>query len=319
MSTMPMYFPQNFALGTAVECAELVNCAYDQYTQWYDQDYPDMSGFSWVPSISGYDFGSALYWTYSWLGTSYQEPIGFVAWSDDTAYVVFRGTVSKIDWLYDAKTDLVAYAQTSGFGNVHEGFSEIYAQLSPQVLAGVGEANKAVTLTNVIFTGHSLGSGLSSLAVPDVVANAGLAVSVSYLHLNLASPRVGDPTYAAAMNASAVPSFRVVNTEDIVPCAPLAVGIANDYEHIGTPINFTANYGAIDGNHSLTLSYLYALSNPQSPQNPSPPVTLLEASIGPAPIGGISDGQVGGGATFAAALIAARGPVSSVAKSFPGR
>ena len=319
MSTMPMYFPQNFAVSTAVECADLVNCAYNQYTQWYNQDYPDMSGFAWIPNSAGYDFGSPLYWTYTWLGVTYQEPIGFVAWSNDTAFVVFRGTVSKIDWLYDAKTDLVGYAQAPGFGNVHEGFSEIYTQLSGQVMTGIGQASDAATLTNVIFTGHSLGAGLSSLAVPDVVANAGLAASVGYLHLNLASPRVGDTTYAAAMNASAVPSFRVVNTEDIVPCAPLAVGIANDYEHIGTPINFTANYGAIDSNHSLTLSYLYALNNPQSPQNPSPPVALLEASIGPAPIGGITDGQVGGGATLAAALIAARGPVPSMASPLPLR
>ena len=56
----------------------------------------------------------------------------------------------------------------------------------------------------LFFTGHSLGCGLSSLALPDVIANVPIKPGpVPLLHYILASPRVGDPQYAYKMAISA--------------------------------------------------------------------------------------------------------------------
>ena len=40
MSSLPLYFPQNFSLDRALRCAQLVEQAYVQYQQWQAQGRP---------------------------------------------------------------------------------------------------------------------------------------------------------------------------------------------------------------------------------------------------------------------------------------
>ncbi len=113
--------------------------------------------------------------------------------------------------------------------------------------------------------------------MPDVLANTGIRPSSSLpvLHYNFASPRVGDPVFAGALNGGPVPTFRVVNTEDIVPDGPPSVIGTLIYQHVGTPVDFTAQYGSIGDNHSLDISYIYAINHPEDPQGPPPRRPLL--------------------------------------------
>jgi triacylglycerol lipase len=76
------------------------------------------------------------------------------------------------------------YQLVSGY---RKGFYDIYSALSPQILSAL------TGVTNIVrffFTGHSLGSGLSSLAVPGVITNTALKPTSgrSLLHYNFASP-----------------------------------------------------------------------------------------------------------------------------------
>jgi triacylglycerol lipase len=75
------------------------------------------------------------------------------------------------------------------------------------------------------------------------------------------------------MNDNGVPTFRIVNTEDIVPDAPPSVIGTRLYRHIGTSVDFTAQYGSYDGNHSPVNAYEYALNHPTDPDG------LLPAAI----------------------------------------
>ena len=128
--------------------------------------------------------------------------------------------------------------------------------------------------TQFFFTGHSLGSALVTLAVPDVMTNSGLSASRAPIrHYNFASPRTGDATFVTALDAIAkVPTYRIVNTEDVVPDVPPAV--TDDvfdtyyYKHVGTPVDFTAQYDSFGNNHSMLNSYLYAVSHPAQPEGP---------------------------------------------------
>ena len=120
----------------------------------------------------------------------------------------------------------------------------------------------------LLITGHSLGSALATLAVPDIMAHLPQANSDTILHCNFASPRTGDPTFVSAYNAFNVKTFRLVNTCDIVPTVPASV-VTKDlpiYKHVGIPVDFTAQYGSIPGNHSITDSYGYALQHPEQPE-----------------------------------------------------
>jgi triacylglycerol lipase len=282
ITSLPMYFPgAPFSLPDSVTCAGLVEVAYDQCAQWVAQQYPSHQNFTWKPKATRvpYTYSAPLFWTNTWFGVSYDEPFGFVvqAANGDT-FLILRGTVTDADDYQDARLDQSPFTLASNYGNVHAGFYTIYQSLSPQV----HDALKALsTISRLLFAGHSLGSGLSSLAVADVVTNASLGNSVQMLHYNLASPRVGDPTFATAMNSGPVPTFRIVNTEDIVPDAPPSVVGSILYQHIGTPVDFTAQYGTLGDNHSLLISYTYALNNPTAPQGPLPTRTLM--IVGPLP------------------------------------
>jgi triacylglycerol lipase len=271
IASLPMYFPDApFALADAVSCASFVDSAYDQCAQWVAQSYPRRGSFVWTQPTNppGITYTGPFFWTFDWLGTTYDEPFGFIAQAaNGDVFLALRGTVTDADEYQDLRLDQTPFALTSGYGNVHAGFYTIYQSLSAQVTATL---KGLPGLGRLLFAGHSLGSGLSSLAVADVVGNGGLPGAPTMLYINLASPRVGDPTFAAAMNGGPVLTYRIVNTEDIVPDAPTAIIGSYLYKHFGTTVDFTAQYGSIGDNHSLEISYIYALANPAAPQGPPP-------------------------------------------------
>jgi hypothetical protein len=95
------------------------------------------------------------------------------------------------------------------------------------------------------------------------------AANRTYVHYNFASPRVGDPGFAYGMNWSVqTPTFRIVNTEDVVPDVPPPLTGNTIYQHVGTPVDFTAEYLSIGGNHSMADCYWYAINNQAQPQGP---------------------------------------------------
>jgi triacylglycerol lipase len=274
----PMYFPAApYALTDSVTCATLVDWAYDQCTQWINQDYPSSSNFIWQLPSQDYTFSAPLFWSYTWWDDeTYDEPFGFVAQNaKQEVYLVFRGTVTDADDAQDALAVQTPYPFVPNGGNVHLGFYQIYQALQSQIYAAI---SAAAPFKRFFFTGHSLGSALSTLAVPDLLSNTSVKPGSNLLiqHHNFASPRVGDVNYALVMNNVGVPTYRIVNTEDIIPDAPTAIFGSYLYEHVGTPIDFTAQYGSIGGNHSLDIAYEYALAHPNDPQGPMP----LQPSLG---------------------------------------
>jgi hypothetical protein len=76
------------------------------------------------------------------------------------------------------------------------------------------------------------------------------------------------------MNNNGVPTYRIVNTEDLIPDLPSAIFFGYLYKHIGTPVDFTAQYGSVSDNHSLDIAYDYAIAHPANPQGPLPVRTL---------------------------------------------
>ncbi|MFC4527404.1 lipase family protein [Dyella halodurans] len=269
LKSLPMYFPSGFVQTEAYRCASLVLTAYDQFEQWAQQNYPAQPNFVWKPNGFALNYSEALWGTLTVFERQYPEPFGFVAWDGaGNAYVVFRGTMTNPDAVIDASIDQTPYTLAPGFGNVHVGWNSVYETMSPWLLAQLG---KVGTITRLFFTGHSMGSAYSSLAVPDVAMNSTVppSVSRSYVHYNFASPRLGDPGFAMGLNWNVqTPTFRVVNTEDIVPDVPPPLMGSTVYQHIGTPVDFTAEYLTTDGNHNMANCYYYAITNPTQPQGP---------------------------------------------------
>jgi triacylglycerol lipase len=270
-----MYFPPApFSLADAVICSLLVDTAYDQFTQWVAQGNPPQNNFNWKPKAAeGFNYSAPLWWIYQ-IGATFIEPFGFVAQAPNgDSFLAFRGTETDADAGEDARTDQTPYTFVANFGNAHAGFFGIYNAMRPAILQAVNALNG---VKRFFFTGHSLGSGLSTLAVPDMINNSNLKPSAGLpmYHYNLASPRVGDPTFAYMMNFSTgVPTYRVVNTEDVVPDLPPPEIGSLLFKHIGTPVDYTAQYGSVPANHDHWNSYNYALNHPDQPEGPLPPPT----------------------------------------------
>jgi len=262
-----MYFPAEFNLSEAILLAELVSTAYDMQSQWKQQGKPSRSNFQWSPKGPDFKYSQPLWGSDRFLYFFQEdEPFAFVATgSEQVAYLVFRGTDSDADWVENLKFDLTDYSHAPGYGKVNQGFAGIYASMSADVL----QALAAIQPQDKLWvTGHSLGCALATLAIPDIITNLPQANSGTIVHCNFASPRTGDPVFASAYNACNIKTFRLVNTCDIVPTVPASV-VTKDlpiYKHVGIPVDFTAQYSSIPGNHSITDSYRYALQYPDQPE-----------------------------------------------------
>ena len=257
--------PPGFDLPTALEAAQLVTQAYEQYEAfragraWSLQgDYTNLQSFSAKA-------GGLL------TSLDQPEPFGFVAQDNQTKTVVvtFRGTQTPEDWLSNIAINHTEHP----WGPVEEGFAKLYAQCSSAMLNAVrsGGAPK------IIATGHSLGAALATLAAADLAIHQ-LPVQL----YNFASPRTGSPAFADTFNQKIATAWRTVNTEDLVTTVPLAtpnlgsdkpphgllgvlIGMVRklDFEHVGSAVAFTTFNGSIVANHQMP-TYLAALSTAQS-------------------------------------------------------
>ncbi len=279
---MPKYtFPSAFNLTRAQELAMLVNAAYDQLTKFQagvDWKVPD--GYTLVDTLQAKEGWKAPGLLDKLLG--HLNPVvtfGFVATKNTDTYVVIRGTITPLEWLDDASAQPEPFQPVPGgqnWGNTTLGFKTLYGDLSPQILAALGKL-PAGGLNSIFVTGHSLGGALSHLMMAGIKAQFPTANSVAY---TFCSPRAGDPAFATAYAAANLRTWRIFNTEDVVPTVPPAAvefetpsagvhsfaGIGQEfikfiklspagYQHVGYPVAATFHKDTLAGNHNLNSLY----------------------------------------------------------------
>ena len=275
-----MYFPPNFDRNRAIELCKLVDQAYQQF-EYFKQASPwKLQGnYTLVAEISyhtvlsfGVDDGSNS----TVIDTEVQQapvsfgisldsligkdiPMGFLATQGNTAYLVFRGTVTPREWLFDATTGLTPYRAVK-WGNVSDGFLKIYNRCRESFMKPLAALSPACK--QLFVSGHSLGGALSLLALPDVVQSTPFKDAQVY---NYGCPRVGDNDFAQAYNSQPkTTTYRVVNSSDLVTSIPLPVDVplipSGNYTHVGIPVDFTFQGNSLGLNHS-TATYLAALGS----------------------------------------------------------
>ncbi len=137
----------------------------------------------------------------------------------------------------------------------------------------------------IYVTGHSLGAALATLSTLHIAEN-----NFSPTLYAFASPRVGNPTFAQRFSEKVyAQTFRIANSEDLVNGLPtgtiteitgpemkdpndfLLTGIIEKlpilksifskdaYEHVGQPVYFSHQTGAISSNHNMSVTYCGAI------------------------------------------------------------
>jgi hypothetical protein len=292
---MPLVAPLKYDLLLARTCSFLVNVGSDmgdQFVEWrksHPLAPPTDFTKAWIPtdkcaitsghhSVNDYKIDDLTYGTITEEATPRIEPFAFSAvykTNPTVAFLVFRGTKTGEDLLVDADHPQVNYRLRFGepVGSVDKGFFDLFKSMELSLERVLNTLFMKVPSRRLVITGHSLGSALATLTVPLAVRLAG-GVEGKVQHYNQASPRVGDPSFAAFFNSLDAPTYRLVNIEDVVPTLPgpesKTEGKVYYYQHVGSQASFSAQYLSVPKNHDPCCSYSYALYNPEAPFNPIP-------------------------------------------------
>jgi triacylglycerol lipase len=204
---------------------------------------------------------------------------GFIARSRQNRHefvLAIRGTEGVLEWWDDVFTRLVPFTQVPQAGRVEQGFDKIYSSLKVVKRWGAtGSADKAVAAAtpdvprsfaeqleeladsleeadvqekirltpsarprrSFTVTAHSLGSALATLFVIENKWKNKFDVSIL---CSFASPRVGNAEFVNQFNRLPITSWRLVNTQDLVPQVPLRIPWLFDYQQVDTAYEFSS-------------------------------------------------------------------------------
>ena len=272
---MKYTYPAAFDRIRAQELLALVDQAYVQLNQ----------GAAWQPPV-GYTILATLsskeYWKIPGPVTDLLQhllppvPFGFVARKDATGevYVVIRGTITPLEWFDDFSAQPVPFKQAGkAWGMTTQGFNTVYNDLGPQIAQVFSSLQAAApgAFPPIFVTGHSLGAALAHLSAAGIQAQ----FAVQPTSYTFCGPRAGDPAFAAGFVSAGLTTWRMFNTEDIVPTVPpAAVEITTPnmgmqgislisqsliklvqlspigYQHIGYPIAATFHADSVADNHN---------------------------------------------------------------------
>ncbi|GMT11441.1 hypothetical protein PFISCL1PPCAC_2738 [Pristionchus fissidentatus] len=133
------------------------------------------------------------------------------------AVIVFRGTKTKGQLLLEGWDSYHEGADFVGMGNVNKYFMRAHNHMWPSILEFL--AKPEYQHHRIIFTGHSLGGALASLAAARVVKQ-GIRPASAVLLYTFGQPRTGSYKYAMSFDGLGIPSYRIIYGADIVPHQP---------------------------------------------------------------------------------------------------
>lgn len=154
-----------------------------------------------------------------------------------TIFVAFRGTegANLRNWYTNLR-----YSKTEPWDiypsvQVHKGFSKAYKPVRTNMKDALETLMSKYPTYQVVFTGHSLGGALATLALADM----GTIHSTKTMHLwTLGSPRVGNGAFGSMISRMRGKSIRMVNQKDVVPSMPPH---SFDFTHVAQEVWYTRN------------------------------------------------------------------------------
>lgn len=163
---------------------------------------------------------------------------GFVAESQDSVVVSFRGTQTECEWGDDFDFVWDRFIPVLPSIQIEQGFKTVYMALRDSL-------DWPANPKRLLITGHSLGAALALLCGVDL-QDRGMHPEL----YTFAGPRVGGRMFRDYFDRHVPECYRIVNQWDLVPHAPLEI---MGYVHVGTEVRIDGGFTA-DPHvaHSLT-------------------------------------------------------------------
>jgi predicted lipase len=155
----------------------------------------------------------------TWMNDNKTDTQGFTALSNDTLYIVWRGSSSPKDFLKDAQVKKVNFVEPGE--KVHNGFYTAFSSVKEDLYSSINFilSKKLDKIKSVVICGHSLGAALtvisSYMICKDFPQIAHLVKNVT-----VGCPRVGNSTFKDNYNKLVPKSIRIVNDKDLVTRIP---------------------------------------------------------------------------------------------------
>ena len=172
----------------------------------------------------------------------------------NTYYVSFRGTIlmqqGKTD-LRNALTDITCCKAQMEIPNedpvgVHKGFFQLWQNLKKEMkhimndnpeIKEIFYPESPDNVSPLVFTGHSLGGALATLAALDFATDKKVNVERNIIVYNFGCPRVGNSAFVKLCEKYVPESYRIVNKGDMISILP--PNLAN-YKHAGHPVTLNS-------------------------------------------------------------------------------
>lgn len=191
------------------------------------------------------------------------DATGYVAVDNQNKLIVlsYRGSVSVSNWIGNIDVVFNDFALCSGC-QVHAGFLSSWNDSKEQVIAALSQAKTLHPDYTIIFTGHSLGGAISTLAAAELRQQGFSAALVGMLvrHLTseltigkytFGSPMVGNDAFANFVTNQSGGNYRITHAYDIVPKLP---GYMLDYRHVSPEYWITSDSGVTVGSGDISVS-----------------------------------------------------------------
>jgi len=157
------------------------------------------------------------------------DTYAYVGSRGTTAVVAFRGTKNIENWIFNADFEHTFPYPDLPSAFVHKGFLTDYNSLKGPLKSSLNSILAYGNVSRVVFTGHSLGGGLATLAAYDI----GPSLSIPSVVYTYGSPRVGNQVFTDIFFKLFPNSIRVTNLDDIVPHLP---PLDMNYHHVAQEV-----------------------------------------------------------------------------------
>jgi len=163
---------------------------------------------------------------YDKYDTIYDDKI-YILHNNNKINICFRGSYTFKDFLINFNICQKKYIKDDI--KVHAGYLNFYLNIKDSIKNRICEIIQKHNISDIIFTGHSLGGSIATIASYD---STNYINNINIKCITFGAPKVGNKNFIDEYNKKILYSYRIVNNNDLIEHSP-PIFI---FKHIHEPI-----------------------------------------------------------------------------------